>query len=170
MTLLKITPSWKQFVVFEGRRNTPTIYSRAIKALYGTLDAVKLFFDNLSGYLRDELGFKSNPYDSCVMNKFVNGSQCIVIFHVDDLKISHEDSKVVTEVIDSLSNRYGELMPLSISRGRTHDYLGMTFNYSSPGQVTIHMYQYLKDFLENVPDRYKEGVGSATQHLIICTS
>ena len=77
---------------------------------------------------------------------------------------------MVTEVIDSLSNRYGGLMSLSISRGKTHDYLGMTFNYASLGQVTIHMYQYLKEFLQNVPDRYKEGGGSATQHLIICTS
>ena len=45
--MLKINPSWKAFVVMEDRKKVLTIYSEAIKALYGTVDAAKLFYDNL---------------------------------------------------------------------------------------------------------------------------
>ena len=161
-TLLKINPSWEQYVIYEGRKRTPTIYSRAIKALYGTVGAAKLFFDNLSSFLSKNLGFEPNPYDNCVMNKQIDGSQCTIMFHVDDLKISHKSEDVVTMIINALSDKFGGIMPLSISRGKLHDYLGMTFNYETPGQVMIHMYQYIHEMLKSIPDKYKEGIGSAT--------
>ena len=46
-----------------------------------------------------EDGFVLNPYDACIANKEINGSQCTVIWHVDDLKISHRDPKVVDSVL-----------------------------------------------------------------------
>ena len=162
LTLLKINPEWKRYVTYEGRKDTPTIYSRAQKALYGTVDAAKLFYDNLTSFLVDELKFKKNRYDACVLNKTINGTQCTIMIHVDDLKISHVEESVVTEVIESLSKRYGELMPLTINRGKLHDYLGMSFDYTKDNQVTVHMYQYIDEVLSTVPNRYKEGVGSAT--------
>ena len=161
-TLVKINPEWKKYVVLEGKRQTPTIYSKAIKALYGTVDAAKLFYDNLSSFLINDMGFKRNTYDSCVLNKDIKGSQCTIMFHVDDLKLSHASEDVLTTIIEALNKRYGGIMPLSISRGRIHDYLGMVFNYNTEGQVTIHMYQYVNEVLNGVPDRYKEGIGSAT--------
>ena len=70
-TLLAIDPSWKQYVVYEGKKRVSTMYSEADKALYGTVDAPKLFFENLSIFLVDELGFTKNDYDLCVANKVV---------------------------------------------------------------------------------------------------
>ena len=40
-----------------------------------------------------------NPCDPCVFNKMVNGSQLTAAFHVDDMKESHEDPKVVDGMI-----------------------------------------------------------------------
>ena len=97
-----IHPSWKKYVVYEGKRHTPTIYSEAIKTLYGTVDASKLFYDNLSSFLANDLGFTPNPYDMCVMNKDIEGTQCTIMFHVDDLKISHANEDVIFGVIESL--------------------------------------------------------------------
>ena len=71
--MLKINPEWDRYIVYEGKNNTPTIYSEAIKALYGTVDAAKLFYDNIVGVLVDELQFVVNPYDVCVVNKEING-------------------------------------------------------------------------------------------------
>ena len=102
MTLIKIHPTWKKHVVYEGKRHTPTIYSEAIKTLYGTVDASKLFYDNLSSFLANDLGFTPNPYDMCVMNKDIEGTQCTIMFHVDDLKISHANEDVIFGVIESL--------------------------------------------------------------------
>ena len=75
MMLIKINPSWKKYIVHEGKKRTPTIYSEAIKAIYGTVDAVKLFYDSLLAFLVGKLGFTQNPYDPCVVNKDINGSQ-----------------------------------------------------------------------------------------------
>lgn len=162
LTLLKINPEWEQFVTYEGKKRVPTIYSEAIKALYGTVDAAKLFYENLSSFLVDDLGFKLNLYDPCVANKKISGSQCTIMWHVDDLKESHLDEAVVTDVINSINKRYGEIMPISISRGKVHDYLGMVFDYSTPGEVMIHMYQYISELIASAPEVYKTGIGSAT--------
>jgi hypothetical protein len=62
------------------------LYVRLIKALYGTLRAALLFWRKLSSKLK-EWGFEINPYDWCVANKVINGEQCTVLRHVDDLKI-----------------------------------------------------------------------------------
>ena len=55
-SLLKINPDWKQYVIYEGIKKIPTIYSEALKALYGTVDASKLFFEDLFKFLLDDLG------------------------------------------------------------------------------------------------------------------
>ena len=52
-------------------------------------------------------------------------------------------------------------MPLSISRGKIHDYLRMSFDYTKDNQGMVHMYEYIDEVLAAVPKRYKEGVGSA---------
>ena len=44
-------------------------------------------------------GFVENPYDSCVMNKDINGSQCTIFWHVGDLKISYKDPAVVDKIL-----------------------------------------------------------------------
>ena len=55
------------------------------KALYGTLQAALMFWKLLSEILQ-EWGFTLNPYDKCVANKNIEGKQCTIIWHVDDLK------------------------------------------------------------------------------------
>ena len=108
------------------------------------------------------MGFIRNVYDGYVANNDIDDSQCTIIWHIDDLKISHLNEKVVTSIINQISERYGGIMPLSISRGKVHDYLGMTFDYSTVGEVKITMYQYINGVIDNAPQIYKEGIGGAT--------
>ena len=65
-------------------------------------------------------GFVINPHAWCVANKDINGTQCTIIWHVDDLKISHKDSAVVDEVIVSLSNEYGKVGEMIVKQGKVH--------------------------------------------------
>ena len=81
---------------------------------------------------------------------------------MDDLKISYVDEGVVTNIIKELSNRFGDIMPLSINRGKIHDYLGMTFDYSTYGKLMIAMYDYINGLIRNAGIIYKEVAGSAT--------
>ena len=63
----------------------PKICSDAIKVLYGTVTAFKLFFDNLTSFLVKELFFTVNTYGMCVVNKDIDGEKCTISWHVDDL-------------------------------------------------------------------------------------
>ena len=69
------------------------------------LRAALLFYKKLRRQLED-LGFEVNPYDPCVANKVIKGNQCTICWHVDDLKISHVDTKVVDAVCKKLSDLY----------------------------------------------------------------
>ena len=62
------------------------------------MQAALLFWKDLTGYLIEQ-GFKLNPYDECMANKQINGSQCTVLWHIDGMKISHVSNKVLDEVI-----------------------------------------------------------------------
>ena len=56
----------------------------------------------------EELGFKLNHYDPCVVNMTKKGEQCTICWYVDDTKISHRDSEVVDWVIKELEERFGK--------------------------------------------------------------
>ena len=75
-------------------RGNKVLYVVLNKALYGTLQAAMLFWEELSGFLINEMGFVTNPYDCCVVNKIIEGKQCTILWHVDDLKISHASQDV----------------------------------------------------------------------------
>jgi hypothetical protein len=66
--------------------------------------------------------------------------------------MSHVDPKVLDEVISKLDKKYGQEGPLSVTRGRVHDYLGMTLDYSQSGTVKIRMDDYVKNLIANAPD------------------
>ena len=78
------------------------LYVQLTRALYGCLKSSLRWYLQLSRVLQDE-GFAENPYDSCVMNKDINGSQCTISWHVDDLKISHKDPAMVDEILKTLT-------------------------------------------------------------------
>ena len=95
------------------------IYVELKKALYGTLRAALLFWQRLIAQLK-EWGFEVNPYDWCVMNKTIAGKQCTIVWHVDDLKISHVEKSVVSDIIENLDSVFGNEAPLTINRVKTH--------------------------------------------------
>ena len=59
----------------------------------------------------------------------VNGKQCMVLWHVDNLKISHVNSSVVDKVITKLEQEFGKEAPITKNEGRQLKYLGMILDY-----------------------------------------
>ena len=84
------------------------LYVKLNKALYGMLRSALLFYNKLVSELK-ELGFVLNPYDPCVANREINGSQQTVTWHVDDLKVSHLDPAVNTQLIKTLARFTGQV-------------------------------------------------------------
>ncbi len=143
------------------------IYVILQKALYGTLQAALLFWQNISTFLIEELGFEMNPYDRCVVNKIINGKQCTIIWHVDDMKGLHVEQKVLDEIAVQLSKKYGQETLLTVHHGKVHDYLGMTINYSEDGKVRFSMIDYIDGLLDEAPE---DMAGTAVTPLqMICS-
>jgi hypothetical protein len=93
-----------------------------------------------------------------VANKKVKVKQFTITWHVDDLKLSHVDVKVVDEMISWLKSIYGEDM--RVSRGKKHDYLGMELDYLVPGEVRVTMVDYLKRVITKFPEVITGGATS----------
>ena len=69
----------------------------------------------------------------------MNGSQCTVVWHVDDLKASHKNEAIVIYFAQELGRRNRN--KLKIMRGKVIDYLGMDLTFESrPGTMIISTY------------------------------
>ena len=146
--LVEIDP--ETYLPFLTKENgISVLYLEILKALYGMLVSSLLFYRKLRKDL-EQLGFRVNPYDICVANKLINGKQFTVLWHVDDLKISHKDKTEVDKFIGWAVNKYedSDITKLKPSRGKIHDYLGITLDYSEPGVVKLYMKDYIRKMLE----------------------
>ena len=92
--MCRVNKDYEKFVCYENGKKV--LYLQLLKALYGCVKSALLWYDLFSTTLKD-MGFVLNPYDECVANKMVNGSQCTIAWHVDDNNISHVDSEVVSQ-------------------------------------------------------------------------
>ena len=85
---------------------------------------------------------------------------------MDNLKISHFDSKVVDSVLRKLGERYGKDAPLLTTRGKVNEYLGMTLDLSSKGKVMIKMYDYKDEIVNGEPNEMEgHATSPAAYHL-----
>jgi hypothetical protein len=128
---------------------------QVIRAIYGMLEAALLWYKKFRKEL-EAVGFKFNPYDPCVAYRLKKGSQHTLLFHVDDLKSSHINSRVNDELDKWLQDKYGEHGEVTIYRGKIHDYLGMQLDYSVQGKVKIGMIEYVSEMLKHFPQTFKE--------------
>jgi hypothetical protein len=89
--MVKAAPNiYRKFITLDAN-NQPILYVKLQKALYGCLRSALLFYEELVGDLKSQ-GFNSNMYDPCVANKVIKGEQFTLVWHVDDIKMSHKDS------------------------------------------------------------------------------
>ena len=139
--------------MLKQRSGRKVLYAKANKAIYGTLRAALLFWEKLTGTLED-WGFEPNPYDRCTMNKMINGKQATILWHVDDLKISHVDPNVVTDILKDLDKEFGKISPITSTRKKIHDYVGMTIDYTEDGRVKFSMFDYLEEIIQGLPPEF----------------
>jgi hypothetical protein len=100
-----------------------------------------------------------------------NGKQCTIIWHVDDLKMSHVSAAVLDEIIERLDEKYGKEATLTVNRGTVYVYLGMTIDFGEKGKVKFIM----NDYVENLLDEGPEGMSGhaatpAANHFFLSTT
>ena len=99
-------------------------------------------------------------------NKVINGQQCTIVWHVDDLKMSHIRQEVLDKIIEKLTRKYGNKKGLSVQQGRKHEYLGMTIEYTDDRKVKFTMNDYIDGLLNEMTEDMKGvAVTPAASHL-----
>ena len=140
--MCKANGKYESFVAIEN--NKKVLYLRLLKALYGCVRSALLWYELFSSTLQGE-GFELNPYDPCIANKIIGGKQCTVGWYVDDNKISHMSADVVTGVIEKIEEKFGKM---TVTRGKSHTFLGMKLTLQDDGTVQIDMKEYVKEAIE----------------------
>ena len=119
VTLVK--PKLYHTSVWYTTKGEAMLYVKMTKTLY--LKSALWFYQKLKVDL-ENYGFTVNPCDPCVANTMVNGKQTTVTWHVDDLKVLHEDPVEIT--------KFANYLAIVI-----HGYLNMDLNYTRTDKVGI---------------------------------
>eukprot|EP00804_Cyclotella_cryptica_P012917 CCRYP_002269-RA/>CCRYP_002269-RA protein AED:0.38 eAED:0.40 QI:0/0/0/1/0/0/2/0/194 len=100
-----------------------------------------------------DYSFKLNPYDPCVAKKMVDDSPMTVVWHVDDLNVSHKSAAAIDSFVRYLKSKYGE--NLTVHTQDLHDYLGVEHDYSEKGVVKLSMMKHLDKISKISPTTLK---------------
>ena len=139
----------------EYQNEDGTIVVQLDYALYGLVESAILWYDLLSARFK-EIGFINNPYDRCVFNRHEqDGSQCSLCVHVDDIMITAASERHLDKVIEDTKSVFGDI---TIVRGKNHDYLGMSFDFSDAERVKISMTNYVEELIKECK---VEGIASS---------
>ena len=142
--LVQVEPSLYRKYVITSSKGEPMLYVKLHKALYGLLRSALLFYRKLSQQLVDH-GFTINKYDPCVATKNIPTSsstaliarannlrygkdksnstftvedsyQQTVVWHVDDLMVSHIDPVENTKFALHFGELYNKEAPNELQR------------------------------------------------------
>ena len=136
--LVRLDESYLKYVNTDG-----TMVVELDKALYGCIESALLWYNNLKATL-ESAGFAANPEDPCVFNKGVGVGQCTIAVHVDDLLLTCADLQILDAVTDAICAKYPNT---TVKSGPTLSYLGMTMDWTVPGEVAITQAGFIIDLL-----------------------
>ena len=136
-------PVYADFITNDNGKKT--LFLQLKKALYGCVKSALLWYRLFRDTLRD-LGFVLNPYDPCVANANIKGSQCTIVWYVDDNKISHKDPTVVTELVQRIEAKFGHMAK---TQGDEHEFLGMKLQFDCQNKsVKVFMQSYINEAIQ----------------------
>ncbi len=115
--MVKTNPKmYRQYVVLEKGRSV--LYLQLQKGLYGMMKSALLFYRKLVSELK-EMGFEINPYDPCIANKMVNGTQMTIRWQVDDSMMSHVSRDEIMKIVQEIKISMVEISPKILERYMT---------------------------------------------------
>ena len=136
------------YVVYDHGKQL--VYVIMLKALYGTILLPMLYYKKFHKDL-ELIGYKVNPYEPCVANKIIKGSQHTVAWFVDDLKTSHKLKEVNDEFLEWLKATFGKIADIKGIHGTCHDYLAMNLDLSESGVMKVDMVDHVTDMVKDFP-------------------
>ena len=138
--LIKFYPKLKSHIRDDGR-----ILVKLLKALYGTIQAAKLWYIKLSKILM-EYGFEKCPHDPCVFKMVRNSLMTLVGFHVDDLLCISQLDSHIQDLLIFLRSKFKEV---TSHKSNTISYLSMMINVEDKFNINISMWGYEQKIIED---------------------
>jgi hypothetical protein len=139
--LAHVNADYEEFIGPDG-----CVYVKLNRALYGCVQAARLWYENVVGLLVDVDDFDINPMDECVLNKGTGAEQITVVIHVDDLLVTARVPEHVDALLELLRKAYKKI---TVHEGKQLPYLGMMLDFSCEGKVKLTQYGYVDDFLKD---------------------
>ena len=99
-----------------------------------------------------------SSYDPYAWNAVLMKTQLTLLFHVDDLLLSHRKSQVVTNYIKMLDTACGKDDPLTVTRVKLHDHLGMTLDFVAKGGAIFTQHDAMNYFWMSLPEESRRDV------------
>ena len=91
------------------KRGKIGLYVQLLKALYSCLHSALLLYKKLLTNLESR-GFELKPYDPCIVVKTINSKNFPITWHVENMRLSHTENKVVEKIIKWMKRLYGDDM------------------------------------------------------------
>ncbi len=113
--ILSIYPALSKYVGSDGM-----LYCKLKKALYGCVQASKLWYEKLKVFLREQ-GYVHGDVDPCVFKKVADGNVYLLLVYVDDILIIGEEREIGRLEAEFLK----EFRWITMSVGHRHSYIGM---------------------------------------------
>jgi hypothetical protein len=130
----------EQYVGSDG-----VLYGVLQKALYGCVQASKLWYLKLSQFLRNA-GYENSEMEPCVFRKVEENQVFLLIVYVDDILIIASENEI--NRLHSLC--IDEFRWVTLEMGNVHSYLGMQLEFAD-GQVRVNMSNYVDKGLAAYP-------------------
>jgi hypothetical protein len=164
--LVDIAPDLYKSYVSKDKKGSKQLLVQCQNALYDTIIASLLYYQKSVKSLT-EIDFVINPYDPCISKKMSEGDQMTICFRVDDCKLIHRKTKVMDRMIEYLRQEYESIFEegsgaMTLSRGKIHNYLGMTLDYTVRGQFKITMFDCVDEIITAFDKSEPKGGGTKT--------
>ena len=98
------------------------------------------------------------------MKTLVNAKQCTLLWNVDDLKVSNDDTNIVSCVLADIDVEYGNIAKTNITKDKIHKYHRMTIDYSSPDKVIFSMIDCIGNMIDEMPGAVKGESATPAAH------
>ena len=85
--IVDVLPGIKKYVATYG-----TLYCQLLKALYGCIEASKLWYKKLTRFLIEQ-GYDQSPIHPCVMRPIVGDQICLLVIYADDILVIADEKE-----------------------------------------------------------------------------
>jgi hypothetical protein len=139
--ILQMYPKYSKYVGTDG-----VLYCKLKKALYGCVQASKLWYEKLKLFLIEQ-GYVHGDIDPCMFRWVVDGKVYLLLVYIDDILLIGDEREVNCMEKEFLK----EFRWITMSKGRSHSYIGMQLTVRDIA-VTLDMKYYLECILKNHSD------------------